>query len=72
MTQSAQKLQHFRSKAYQLLRPAKDATFDLMDVVLVTRNMDTILDGFTLKVVVIIGLGLAVLGSDGVSSEQKR
>ncbi len=39
MTQSAQKLQQFRSKAYQLLGLAKDATFDLMDAVLVTRNI---------------------------------
>ncbi len=39
MTQSAQKLQQFRSKAYQLLGRAKDATFDLMDAVLVTRNI---------------------------------
>ncbi len=33
MTQSAQKLQQFRSKAYQLLGRAQDATFDLMDAV---------------------------------------
>ena len=39
MTQSAQKLQEFRSKAYQLLGRAKDATNDLMDAVLVTRNI---------------------------------
>ncbi len=39
MTQSAQKLQQFRSKAYQLLGRAKDATMDLMDAVLVTRNI---------------------------------
>ncbi len=39
MTQSAQKLQEFRSKAYQLLGRGKDATFDLMDAVLVTRNI---------------------------------
>ena len=39
MTQSAQKLQEFRSKAYQLLGRAKDATFDLMDAVNVTRNI---------------------------------
>ena len=39
MTQSAQKLQEFRSKVYQLLGRAKDATFDLMDAVLVTRNI---------------------------------
>ena len=39
MTQSAQKLQEFRSKAYQLLGQAKDATFDLMDAVLVTRSI---------------------------------
>ncbi len=37
MTQSA--LQQFRTKAYQLLGRAKDATFDLMDAVLVTRNI---------------------------------
>ncbi len=39
MTQSAQKLQQFRNKAYQLLGRAKDATFDLMDAVLSTRNI---------------------------------
>ena len=39
MTQSFQKLQQFRSKAYQLLGGAKDATFDLMDAVLVSRNI---------------------------------
>ncbi|MDJ0648692.1 MAG: hypothetical protein QNJ60_08295 [Xenococcaceae cyanobacterium MO_188.B19] len=39
MTQSAQKLQQFRNKAYQLLGLAKDATMDLMDAVLVTRNI---------------------------------
>ncbi len=39
MSQSAQKLQQFRSKAYQLLGRAKDATFDLMDAVLVTRHI---------------------------------
>ena len=39
MTQSFKKLQQFRSKAYQLLGRAKDATFDLMDAVLVTRNI---------------------------------
>ncbi len=39
MTQSAQKLQQFRSKAYQLLGRAKDATFELMDAVLTTRNI---------------------------------
>ena len=39
MTQSAQKLQQFRSQAYQLLGRAQDATFDLMDAVLVTRNI---------------------------------
>ncbi|MDJ0568040.1 MAG: hypothetical protein QNJ53_03235 [Pleurocapsa sp. MO_192.B19] len=39
MTQSAQKLQQFRTKVYQLLGRAKDATFDLMDAVLVTRNV---------------------------------
>ena len=39
MTQSTQKLQEFRNQAYQLLGRAKDATFDLMDAVLVTRNI---------------------------------
>ena len=39
MTQSTQKLQQFRTKVYQLLGRAKDATFDLMDAVLVTRNV---------------------------------
>ncbi len=39
MTQSTQKLQQFRSKAAQLLGRAKDATFDLIDAVLVTRNI---------------------------------
>ncbi len=39
MSLSAQKLQKFRSKAYQLLGRAKDATFDLMDAVLITRNI---------------------------------
>jgi hypothetical protein len=37
--QSLQKLQHFRNEAYQLLRPAKDANFDLMDAVLTTRTV---------------------------------
>ncbi len=39
MNQSALKLQNFRKEVYQLLGPAKDSTFDLMDAVLVTRNV---------------------------------
>ena len=39
MTQSFKKLQQFRSQAYQLLGRAKDATFELMDAVLLTRNV---------------------------------
>ncbi|GBE77122.1 hypothetical protein myaer87_43490 [Microcystis aeruginosa NIES-87] len=41
MNQSLQKLQNFRKEAYQLLDPAKDATFDLMDAVLTTRKVDS-------------------------------
>ena len=39
MTQSFKKIQQFRSQAYQLLGRAKDATFELMDAVLLTRNV---------------------------------
>jgi hypothetical protein len=39
LNQSTQKLQNFRNEAYQLLGPAKDATFDLMDAVLTTRKV---------------------------------
>ncbi len=39
MNKSAQKLSNFRNEAYQLLGTAKDATFDLMDAVLTTRNV---------------------------------
>ena len=42
MNQSLQKLQNFRKEAYQLLGPAKDATFDLMDAVLTTRKVDSL------------------------------
>lgn len=42
MNQSIQKLQNFRKEAYQLLGPAKDATFDLMDAVLTTRTADSL------------------------------
>lgn len=38
MIKSFQKLQLFRNQAYQLLGPAKDATFELMDAALVTRT----------------------------------
>ena len=39
MNQSTKKLQDFRNEVYQLLGPARDATFELMDAVLVTRNV---------------------------------
>jgi hypothetical protein len=39
LNQSTQKLQNFRNEVYQLLGPAKDSTFELMDAVLVTRNV---------------------------------
>ncbi|EAZ89496.1 hypothetical protein CY0110_01595 [Crocosphaera chwakensis CCY0110] len=39
MNQSALKLQNFRNEVYQLLGPAKDSTFELMDAVLITRNV---------------------------------
>ncbi len=39
MNQSVLKLQNFRKEVYQLLGPAKDSTFELMDAVLVTRNV---------------------------------
>jgi hypothetical protein len=42
LNQSLQKLQNFRKEAYQLLGPAKDATFDLMDAVLTTRKVDSL------------------------------
>ncbi len=38
MNHSTQKLLDFRKGVYQLLGPAKDATFDLMDAVLITRH----------------------------------
>ena len=41
MKESAEKLTHFRNEAYQLLGAAKDATFDLMDAVLTTRNVSS-------------------------------
>ncbi len=34
----SKKLEQFRQKIYQLLGPAKDATFELMDAVLLTRK----------------------------------
>ncbi|WP_413162210.1 hypothetical protein ACL6C3_25090 [Capilliphycus salinus ALCB114379] len=39
MNQSALKLQNFRNEVYQLLGLAKDSTFDLMDAVLVPKNV---------------------------------
>jgi hypothetical protein len=39
LNNSAQKLLDFRNGVYQLLGPAKDATFELMDAVLVTRHV---------------------------------
>ena len=39
MSQSVKKLQKFRNKVYQLNRRAKDATFELMDAILVTINV---------------------------------
>ena len=39
MNQSTKKLQNFRKEVYQLLGPAKDSTFELMDAVLITRNV---------------------------------
>ncbi len=38
MTKSYYKIQQFRNKIYQLLGAAKDATFELMDAVLLTRK----------------------------------
>ncbi len=34
-----EKLKKFRQEAYQLLGPAKDATFELMDAVLLSRSV---------------------------------
>lgn len=42
MNQSAEKLCNFRNETYQLLGSAKDATFDLMDAVLTTRNVNSL------------------------------
>ena len=42
MNQSAEKLCNFRNETYQLLGSAKDATFDLMDAVLTTRNANSL------------------------------
>ena len=42
MKQSLQKLQNFRNESYQLLGPAKDATFDLMDAVLTTQKVNSL------------------------------
>ncbi len=39
MNKSAKKLLDFRNEVYQLLGPAKDSTFELMDAVLVTKNI---------------------------------
>jgi hypothetical protein len=39
LNHSAQKLLDFRNGVYQLLGPAKDATFELMDAVLLTRHV---------------------------------
>jgi hypothetical protein len=39
LNHSAQKLLDFRKGVYQLLGPAKDATFELMDAVLLTRHV---------------------------------
>ncbi len=36
---SLEKLKQFRTETYHLLGPAKDATFELMDAVLLTRNV---------------------------------
>ena len=38
LTKNYQKIQQFRNKIYRLLGPAKDATFELMDAVLLTRK----------------------------------
>lgn len=38
MTKLSQKIQQFRKKIYQLLGAAKDATFELMDSVLLTKK----------------------------------
>ena len=40
--QATQKLQKFRTQVYQLLGKAKDATFELMDSILSTRNIYSI------------------------------
>lgn len=42
MNQSAKKLQNFRKRIYQLLGHAKDATFELMDSILATRNISSL------------------------------
>ncbi|NES81450.1 MAG: hypothetical protein F6K10_08565 [Moorea sp. SIO2B7] len=45
MSQSFQKIPKFSDEVYQLLRGAKDGTFELMYGVLVTRNLQQILRG---------------------------
>ncbi|MCZ8240583.1 MAG: transposase [Microcystis sp. LE19-131.1A] len=44
MNQSTQKLQDFRNEVYQLLGPAKDSTFELMDAILVTKNVYSLVE----------------------------
>ncbi|HAC62693.1 MAG TPA: hypothetical protein DCF68_03945 [Cyanothece sp. UBA12306] len=39
MNKSTQRLQNFRNDVYQLIGTAKDSTFELMDAVLITRNI---------------------------------
>lgn len=38
------RIQEFRSSVYELLNFAKDATFELMDAVLTTRNVYSLAD----------------------------
>ncbi len=44
MTQFYQKIQQFRKKIYQLLGAAKDATFELMDAVLLTKKPSSFIE----------------------------
>jgi hypothetical protein len=44
LNQSTQKLQDFRNEVYQLLGPAKDSTFELMDAILVTKNVYSLVE----------------------------
>lgn len=45
------KLKAFRQEAYSYLGRAKDATFELMDAIMLTRKADSLADLYTYEIV---------------------